>query len=153
MSRHNQRFRSLQRSKFLSSKTSSRRLSKMSSRRLANTSSKYFARRPEDVLKTFWKTKKWRRNFYLVTSYQLLLVTSYQSLVASYQSLVTSYQSLVVSHQLIVTSHQSLVTSHGLPANTSHQFLSNISRQNDICQGYSREMFGSVFYLLMFIIF
>ena len=152
MSRHNQLFRSLQRSKFLSSKTSSRRL--------ANTSSKYFARRPEDVLKTFWKTKKWRRNFYLVTSYQLLLVTSYQSLVASYQSLVTSYQSLVtsyqslvVSHQLIVTSHQSLVTSHGLPANTSHQFLSNISRENDICQGYSREMFGSVFYLLMFIIF
>ena len=120
------------------------------------------------LIKPFSGTTKRRWNFSLVTSCcYYALVARYQSLVASYQLLVTSYkllltcyQSLVTSHQLLVTNYQSLVTSHQLLVTscqlliTSPQllvtrcyspFLNNISRQNDICQGYSREMFGGIY--------
>ena len=43
----------------------------------------------------------------------------------------------------LFASHKSLVASHELLANTSHQFLvNNVSSQNNISQGYSREMFA-----------
>ena len=110
----------------------------------------------------------------LLTSYQLLLtsyqslITSYQLLVTSYQlqitshwllvtilqSVVTSYQLLVTSHQLLVTSYESLVASHELLVNIRHQFLlNNVSSQNDIFQGYPREMFGGVLCLFMLMLF
>ena len=88
----------------------------------------------------------------LVTSYQSI-ITSYQLLVTGHQSLFTSYQSLVTSYYLLVTSRQLLVTSYQLILVTSSQLIMNVSSRNDICQGYSREMFSGVLCLLMLIFF
>ena len=70
------------------------------------------------------------------------------------QSLVTSHQLLASSHQLLLTSYQSLVAGQELLINTSYQLLvNNVSSQNDICQRYSREMFGGVLCLLVLKLF
>ena len=88
----------------------------------------------------------------LVTSHQLL-VASHQLLDTSHQSLVTSYYSLVTSYWSLVTAYQSLITSHKLLVNTSHQFLVDVSSQNNICQGCLRETFGGALCFLMLIFF
>ena len=86
--------------------------------------------------------------------YPIACVTAQVKRFASHQLLVTSHQLLASSHQLLLTSYQSLVAGQELLINTSYQLLvNNVSSQNDICQRYSREMFGGVLCLLVLKLF